>query len=268
MNVPITRGRALVLLGSALLLPGCSSKTGALRIGSTGSAENATIAEIYALALQHAHVPVERRMNFGDDAATLSALERGELDLYPGVSGETQAGIISLAVSPAADSPCLITSQYVAETYWLLTLSECARLAPRLRLSATREFLAAGGPLERLRHAYGGFEFKAIVPSDPGTQTYAVARGDADIADTTTTQPEIAEERLVILYDDKKFWPRKHIAPVIRSAAIHQYPRAAAVLNRVSPKITQYALQQMNLHRQLLHLEPRDVAEEFVRRTL
>lgn len=264
----ITRARALGFCGSALLLASCGSKSGALRVGSTDSAENATIAEIYALSLERAGVPIQRRMNWGTDANTLAALERGELDLYPGHAGGLPAGITSLAGAPASDAPCLVTSQYVAEQFWLLTLSECARLAPKLRLAASPDFLMPGGPLEQLRRLYGGFDFKAVIHSDSGTQTYAVARGDAEVANAMTTQPQIAEEQLVILDDGKHFWPKRHIAPVIRIAAVREYPRAAAVLDRLSPKLTQYALQQLNLHRQLLSLEPRDAAEEFVRRAV
>lgn len=269
MNVVTTRRHALGLMGSVLLLPGCGRNGSAVRIGSTDSTENATIAEIYAIALERQHIPVARHMRVGDDTQVLRALERGDLDLYPGhvpnaQPAEADADIVRLTPSPAFDSPCLVTSQYFAEKYWLLTLSECARIAPQLRLAASTDFLSSGS-LERLQRLYGGLNFRQVIPCEPGAQTYVVARGDAEVGNSETMEPKIQEERLVILLDDKRYWPELHITPIVRIAALHVHPRIRATLNGVSPALTQVALQQMNLRRQLLDLEPYDVAGEFVR---
>jgi hypothetical protein len=83
----ITRQRALYYVG-ALLLQGCgASSPGAVRVGSTNSGQNQTIAEIYALALERAKIRVERRMRFGDKEQLLNGAERNEIAAC-GVTGE------------------------------------------------------------------------------------------------------------------------------------------------------------------------------------
>lgn len=278
-------------MGAALLLPGCSARPlHAVRIGSQRSRENATIAEIYAVALERANIAVEPHMDFDSAQALMASIQRRDIDLYPGhvLAGpadsrapsiedsielnstgrsecERRYGITWLTPSPVNDSPCLATSQYAAEQYWLLTLTTCAELAPKLRFAATADFLAAGGALKRLQERYGGFRFKKVVECEPGTQYYLLNRGEADVANAFTTDSNIPEDQLVVLADDKHFWPRCNVAPVIRLATVHAHPRVPSALNAISRTLTQYAVQQMNMHRDLLDLDPRDVAEEFVR---
>lgn len=267
----VRRRDALGLIGAALLLPSCTARSrDAVRIGSTGSTENAIIAEIYAAALRRANVKVERETGLDGDPGALTALQHGDIDLYPGHVGlrfqDVAPGVIALASSPVYDSPCLATSQYTAEQYYVLTLSECAQLAPQLRLAASADFLAPGGALERLQRFYDGFRFKSIATAAPGAQYYALNRGDAKIANAFTTDPDIAEDQLVILRDDKQFWPQTRVAPIVRKTALNAHPRLPRLLDPVSAMLTEYAVQQMNMRAHVLKMDASDVADDFLRR--
>ena len=263
LHAVITRGAALGLIGAALLSD-CGRRTfNTVRVGSQNSRENATIAEIYAAALERVRIPVERRMYLRDAHAEL---ERGGIDLYPAYvpsEFDERDGMAALARAPVVASPCLVTSQYAAEEYWLLSLDECSNLAGRLRLAATAAFLKSGA-LRRLRRLYGGFQFKAVTAYDPGAQYDALNRGDADVANGLTTASNIAEDALIVLHDDKRVWPRKNLAPIVSIAALRAHPQMAVVLDRISHTLTQFAVQHMNMRLDLLYLEPRDVAEDFV----
>lgn len=244
-----------------------------MRVGSKTSSQNAIVAEIYAAALERDGVAVERRMNLGDSQSVLAALERGEIDLYPDTvpngeglkrSYERRYGITWLTPSPFNDAPCLATSQYAAEKYWLLTLSKCAEIAPELRLGAARSFLARGGPLEQLQKFYRGFKFAEILAYAPGGQYDALGRGEVDVADGFTTDARIAEGQPVVLNDDKGFWPRSHVAPFVRIGVLDAHPGIRSVLNRISAALTNYAVQQLNKREDLLSLQPADLAEQFL----
>ncbi len=286
----ITRRHSLGLIGAALLSPGCSAKAvNPVRIGSKSSSENVTIAEIYAVALERENVAVGRHMNLGNAASLMAAVQRGDIDLYPeyvrtGVENpyeispasksavydavrplyERRYGVTWLAPSPVNYSPCLVTSQYAAEEYWLLSLTKCADIADQLRLAATSEFLASGGMLDGLQRLYGGFNFKKGLTFDPGAQHDALSRGDADVANGFTTESKIVEKQLAVLRDDKRFWPQCNVAPVIRLATLHSQPRVRFVLNRISRALTEYAVQQMNMRLDLLYMDAHDMAEDFV----
>jgi osmoprotectant transport system substrate-binding protein len=252
------------------MLAGCAPQrvAGGLRIGSIDADENATIAEIYATALERENIRVDRLLRIGDENAALGALERGEIDLYPGTVQGPRNGITSLTPSPGYDAACLVTSAYAAEQFWLIRMTKCAAIAPKLCLAATPDFLAPGGTLARLQRVYGGFDFGKVISSEPGEQLYAVNRGDADVANAMNTDSSISELQMVVLNDDKHFWPEQHIAPIVRVAVLRRYAQIVPVLNRVSRAITLYALQDLNARRRVLDMDARDAAEYFVWRNL
>lgn len=260
------RRQSLGLIGSALLLPSCAVHSAdAVRVGSIQAGVNTIVAEIYAIALERAGVPVVRRTIAGSEDDLLAALLRGDIDVYPGdTPAEKRSGVAWLAPSRAIDGPCLAASEYSAEKYWLLTLSTCSSLAKRLRLAATADFVAAGGPLRRLRDTYGGFDFKDVIVCEPEKQYDALNRGDADVANGLATDGAILETQLVALEDDRHALPAKRIAPVVRLAAVRARPNAQGVLDRISGKLTQYALREMSRRRSLLDMSAHDVAQDFV----
>jgi glycine betaine/choline ABC-type transport system substrate-binding protein len=132
-------------------------------------------------------------------------------------------------------------------------------------LAATAEFIAPGGPLEQLKAVYGEFSFKAVTTCDPGTQYYLLNRGDADVTNGITTAAAVTEDQLVVLADDKRVWPQYHFVTVVRMRAMSSHAELPVALDRVSRSLTAYALQQMSMREDLMHLDPFDVAEDFLR---
>ena len=79
-----------------------------------------------------------------------------------------------------------------------------------------------------------------------------------------STDGAILTDRLVLLRDDRGFWPGYHVAPVVRNATLALEPRIAHVLNAISPGITDRAAQGMNAAVEGLHRDPADVASGFL----
>lgn len=289
----LTRKDSLALIGAALALPRCSSGGGAnaVRVGSKNFAEDITIAEIYAAALERANIPVERHMNLGSTQIATAALERGDIDLYPEYTGtglidvlhlpperdaavllrkvksayQTRMGLTWLTPSPMNDSQGLATTQAIAQRYNLRTLSQCAKLAPQLRLAAIAEFLTRADALPGLQKFYGGFAFKNNRTYEIGLQYQALLGGDADVATAFTTDSQIGTNNLVVLQDDRRFWPPYNVAPVVRTAALKAHPQIAAVLDRVSPLLTDTVVRQLNYRVNVEHADPADAAQQFLK---
>lgn len=274
----MSRRRSLAVIGLGLILPRCSASSGRLRIASTRASHNAVIAEIYAAALERANVRVERHIGFGDAQSLMGALRMEKIDLFPGYVGtrpgdaspieseklryEKHDGVTWLEPSPATEGPCVLTSQVSAERFWLVTLTRCARIAPGLRLAATRDFLAPNGSLDKLRAVYGGFHFKSVTVCDDGDQYGLLNRDDADVANGSSTDAVIAQDQLGVLSDPKSCFPASSIAPVIRVGSLDA--RSARILNRMSHALNQYAVQRLNMQCDLGTFSARFVAEEFV----
>jgi osmoprotectant transport system substrate-binding protein len=288
--VILSRARALALIGSAVALARCGSGGAAIRIGSKNFTESIVIAEIYSRALENAGLKVERHLNLGSTAIAMAAIQRGDIDLYPEYTGTGLIDVLHLAPmsdpkkiyatvaaayakqyhltwlepSPMNDSQALATTKAISKAHNLTTLSELAKAAPQFRLATIQEFLARADGLPGLQKFYGGFDFKAVRTYDITLKYQALHEGDADIASAFSTDGAISTDDLVVLRDDRNFWPAYNVAPVVREEALAREPRIATVLNALAPAITDRAAARMNAAVEGGKQDPSDVADAFL----
>lgn len=284
------RARALALVAAAPLA-GCVFDA-ALRVGSKNFTEALILGELYAQAIAGAGMRVARRLNLGATPIAMSALQRGDIDLYPEYTGTAllnvlhlpplsdaqrayrlvrdeyrkRYGLVWLTPSPFDNSNALAGTQAVAQRYGLRTLSDVSRKAPELRLGTVPEFLHRADGLPGLRQTYGGFAFKRIVQIDNGVKYDALVRGDVDVVVAFTTDGAIDADRLVVFEDDRHLFPAYQAAPVLRAATLDANPRLAGVLDALSPHLTTPAMRRLNQEVDgPLQREPADVAHDFLR---
>jgi osmoprotectant transport system substrate-binding protein len=291
----ISRRHSLALFGAALLLPQCGGeKTGgtrAIRVGSKNFGENIIVAELYAQALEQAGFTVERRMNLGSTQIAMAALQRGDIDLYPEYTGTGLIDVLHLPPmrdahalyetvkreyaqryqltwlrpSPANDSQGLAITRRASQEYRVRTLSQAAKAAPQLRLAAVPEFVARADALPGLQRYYGGFHFKDVKTYDIGLQYDALVRGDADVSTAFTTDAQIEADKLVLLEDDRHFWPAYNVAPVVRNDVLRAHPQIAGVLNAVNAHLTTRGLTSLNYAYTVRKEEPADIIRPLIR---
>ena len=272
------------------MLARCGLRNTAVRVGSKNFTESFVIAEIYAQALERAGLRVERLFNLGSTQIAIAAMRRGDIDLYPEYTGTALIDVLHLPPmqdpralyatvarefarrydlrwlqpSPMNDSQGLATTAAVAARERIATLSQLAPLASGLRLATIQEFLSRPDGLPGLQRVYGGFKFREVRTYDIALKYEALISGRADVASAFTTDGAIATHNLVVLRDDRRLWPPYNVAPVVRNATLARLPRIAAVLDAISPKITDRAAQRMNAEVESAHRDPADVAAEFL----
>ncbi|MBV8726361.1 MAG: hypothetical protein JO233_01140 [Candidatus Eremiobacteraeota bacterium] len=280
-----------MLIGAALMLPQCARRGNAIVVGSKNFTEEFIIAEIYAQALEHAGLSVVRKFDLGSTQIAMAALRRGDIDLYPEYTGtalidvlhlppmrdpdalyrrvhdefEKQYSLRWLMPSPMNDSQGLATTQAISKQYKFATLSQLGHIAPQLRLGAIPEFLSRADALPGLQKFYGGFRFKDVKTYDIGLKYRALLHGDADVVTAFTTDGAIAANNLVVLQDDKHFWPAYHIAPVVRIDALRRAPIIASTLNRIAPAIDDATARSMNYAVDIKKQDSADVAAAFLK---
>jgi osmoprotectant transport system substrate-binding protein len=292
----MTRASALRLLTAAALLPaGCGGKTAAgIKVGSKNFTEELLLGEIYSLALERAEYPVVRRLNLGSTQIAMEALQSGDIDLYPEYTGtalvvqlkmppmsdrtkvfetvkssyEKLYHLTWLAPAPMNDTQALATTKSVSAKYDLHTLSQCSRLAPRLRLGAGHEFIERPDGLPGLQRSYGGFRFASVKITALGLKYKALLAGDVDVALAFSTDGEIDADKLIVLDDDRHFFPPYQVAPVVREDALKRFPGISSALDPLRPFITDAAMRQLNWRVDGNREDPADVAREFVGRIL
>jgi osmoprotectant transport system substrate-binding protein len=287
----LSRARALAVLAAAPILARCEFDRAQVRVGSKNFTESFLIAEIYAQALERAGLRVGRLFNLGSTQIAMAAMERGNIDCYPEYTGtalinvlhdapiadprtayqvvarsfEERYGIVWLDPSPMNDSQGLATTRAIAAAQRLATLSDVAAAAPRLRLATIQEFLARPDGLPGLQRFYGGFQFREVRTYDIALKYRALLENKADVATAFTTDGAIDTDDLVILRDDKHFWPPYNIAPLIRKPALQARPAIARILNAVSSAITDRKARAMNAAIEGSQQDPADVAAAFLR---
>ncbi|MGI8737186.1 MAG: glycine betaine ABC transporter substrate-binding protein [Candidatus Eremiobacter antarcticus] len=291
----MSRAQALSKLAgvaSMAFVASCSrGSSSALKIGSKNFTEELLLGEMYAQLLERRGYAVERRLNLGGTQIAMASLLRGDIDLYPEYTGtalltqlheppahdraavyqtvkkayRSRYQLTWLAPAPMNDTQALAATADTSQRLKLRSLSDCARLAPQLRLGAVPEFTDRPDGLPGLRRAYGGFRFKSIQLIDIGLKYRALLNGNVDVVVAFGTDGQIDAHKLVVLDDDKHFFPPYQVAPVVRDDALARFPALAATLDRLAPRLTDSAMRRLNWLVDGQHEEPADVAQRFLR---
>ena len=194
------------------------------------------------LALAARGYPVPILPNLGPRELVDPALMKGFLQLVPEYAGsalefaslgrlsptadaaavnrtlaKSLAGRGLLAARPAAaqNTNAIVVTAATA-VYGLRSITDLARVAPRLTFGGPPECPERAYCLQGLRKAYG-LHFKAFIPLDAGgpLTLQALQAGDIAVALLFTTDPNISAQHLVVLADDRALQPAE-LTPVVR----------------------------------------------------
>jgi osmoprotectant transport system substrate-binding protein len=269
---------------------GQGAQKGTVTIGAFNFPESAILANIYAGALRNDGYTVNVRPNLGTREVVEPALERGEIDMYPGYAatelefvnkgaGEatpdakatvdklngrlSSKGLVALEPSPAVDQNAFAVTRATADRLRLTKLSDLAPIGDQLTLGGppecpTRPFCQAG-----LESRYG-IRFKAFKALDAGgaLSKNALANGDVDVALIFSSDGAIPARNFVVLEDDKKLQNADNVVPVLRQQAATDDVRS--VLNRVSAALTTTELAELNKRADVDKEDPDVLARDWL----
>jgi osmoprotectant transport system substrate-binding protein len=259
-------------------------------IGAFNFSESAILANIYAGALRNDGYTVNVRPNLGTREVVEPALERGEIDMYPGYAatelefinkgaGEatpdaqqtvatlnnrlSPKGLVALDPSPAVDQNAFAVTKATADKFHLKKLSDLAPIGNQLTLGGppecpTRPFCQAG-----LESKYG-IHFKAFKALDAGgpLSKNALANGDVDVALIFSSDGAIPARNFVVLDDDKKLQNADAIVPIIRQQAATS--EVKSVLNKVSAALNTDDLAALNKRADVDKEDPDVLAQDWL----
>src|SRR5262249_28580964 len=127
----------------------------------------------------------------------------------------------------------------------------------------SHEFLGRsdGFPGLAARYGLGRDHVEAL---DHGLAYEAVARGSVDVIDVYSTDAKIKRYGLVVLADDRRFFPRYDAVFLYREAATKRAPLAMAAIERLSGSIDGSAMIDLNAQAELDGRTFPSVAEGFM----
>lgn len=267
---------ALPVLLVALLVAACGPRAASqptVKVGSKDFTEEFILAEMYALLLEDAGFKVERKFNLGGTPVAHAALQKGDIDLYPEYTStglltvlkqqplsdpkavvetvrkgyKDQFSLEWLEPAPFNNTQALATTKEVSEKHGVRTYSELSVKAPGLRLGGPPEFAEREDGIKGLQKAYGGFQFKEFKQLGTGSLRYeALKNGQVDVVVAFGTDGQISGLGLVLLRDDKNFYPVYQVAPVVRADMLQKNPKIAEALNRLAPLLTDDVMAGLN----------------------
>lgn len=262
---------ALVVIVSAASLwaAGVANRRDAI-VGSKNFTEQVVLGELVAQVLEREGLSVERRFNLGGTAIAHQALVSGGIDAYVEYSGTALTAIFD---QPASTDAQAVFAQ-IRERYAALGITTLPRLgydntfAILVRADdAQRLGLRTIGDLSRFAGARAGFGYEFLERPDgfkgltsayglrfdnqPRTMDLnliyrAVAAGEIDVTAGDMTSGQIAALNLVVLEDDRRYFPVYEAVPLARSAFLLRHPEAAAALRRLEGAISGAEMRRMN----------------------
>jgi osmoprotectant transport system permease protein len=140
-------------------------------------------------------------------------------------------------------------------------MSDLARVASQLRAGLTADFIGRPDGLPGISRAYG-LKFREVRPLLPAVKYQALASGDVDIIDGYSTDGLIARYDLVVLEDDRRFFPPYEAAALVSPALARDMPQALAALAELSGRLEDRTMRALNRR-----LEVDGVAVAVVART-
>jgi osmoprotectant transport system permease protein len=257
-------------------------------IASKGFEESRLLAEMFAQLLEdRTDLTVERRFDLAGTQVCFEALRTGAVDLYPeytgtgllSILGEKSAGdavrtlqtvrreflarwdLWWLAPLGFENSFEIAVAQELADREHLDTISDLARIAPRLRAGLGHEFVGREDGLPGLAKTYG-LRFAAVQPLQHALKFQAAGERRIDALDVYTTDGRLVRYRLKVLRDDRGFFPPYQAAALARGETLRRHPEIAPALDLLSGALDETAMRAFNLRLQEGGESPERVARE------
>lgn len=240
-------------------------------VASKPFGESYLLAEMFAQLLEARGLRVDRRPGLGATEIAFRALRGGAIDVYPEYTGtgllailgekpmsddravyrhvveefQQRYGVRWLAPLGFQNGYAIAVRRATADSLHLSTLSDLARASATLRAGLTPDFIGRADGLPGLKTAYG-LSFRDVKALLPAVKYQALAASQVDVIDGYSTDGLIAKYKLVVLSDDRHFFPPYEAAAIIRPGLDSANPRAVAVLGELSGRLDEVRMRALN----------------------
>jgi osmoprotectant transport system substrate-binding protein len=144
-------------------------------------------------------------------------------------------------------------------------LAAAARQGERFRLACTTEFFIRPDGLIPMERAYGfGFAGQDVTRVAPGAVYDLLQDERTDVGLVFATDGRVASLNLVVLTDDRGFFPSYLLAPVVRGDILDRNPELATHLEALARQLDDATIAGLNAEVDVQNRPARDVASSFL----
>jgi osmoprotectant transport system permease protein len=265
------RGHVAAALVAALAAPPVAARD-AIVVGSKNFAENRLVGEMFAQLLEaRTGLEIERKLGLAGTQVCFEALRTGGIDVYPEYTG---TGLVTLLDAPASGDAAAtlgeVRRQFLArwDLWWiaplgfenafeiavprrvaaahsLRTITDLGRVSGDLVAGFGHEFVTRPDGLPGLERVYG-LRFRDVKQMQQALQYEAAGAGKIDCLDVYTTDGRLAVHDLVLLEDDRRFFPPYEACALVAGATLRRHPEVGATLGLLAGALDAARMRQLN----------------------
>jgi osmoprotectant transport system permease protein len=240
-------------------------------VASKPFGESFLLAEMFAQLLESRGLAVDRRPGLGATEIAFRALRTNAIDVYPEYTGTGLLAILGdkpvasraaafdrvsrefparfgtrwLAPLGFENTYAIAVRKATADSLHLSTLSDLARAGGRMTAGLTPDFIGRADGLPGLQQAYG-LRFRDVRALNAAVKYQALAGGQVDVIDGYSTDGLIERYNLVVLVDDRHFFPPYEAAALVSERLSRETPRAISALSELSGRLSESEMRRLN----------------------
>lgn len=253
--------------------PVTNTRDGDIAICSKSFTEQTILGEMLAQHIEaQTDLTVARRLNLGGTLVCHEALKSGEIDAYIEYTGTAFAAVLQHPPIPDPEkvyqqvkqeydekfnlevmSPLGFNNTYAmiirgedARRLKITTLSQAAQYTPEWHGGFGYEFISRQDGYPGLAKTYNLKFSKSPEVMDTGLMYRALVYKKVDMISGDSTNGLIEKLDLVILEDDKNYFPPYEAIPVVRQETLEKYPKLREAIAQLSGNISETEMQQLN----------------------
>ena len=276
--------RIFLLILAVTFLTSCRAPKTEIVIGSKFFTEQVVLAELLAQHIEaRTGIHVERKTNLGGTLLVHKAMQAGQVDLYVEYTGTALNAVLN--EKPTGDPSAvyqrvkqlygqrfnfevteplgfentfaMVIRGEDAQQLHLQRMSDLVAVAPKWRVGVGFEFLERSDGFRGWSERYGLHFAQQPSVMDLGLIYRALQDHKVDIVAGNSTDGVIDSLHLVILEDDRHYFPPYDSVPIVRRDTLKKFPQLRATLAELSSKVTGADMRHLNY---LVDGEQRDVA--------
>ncbi len=232
---------------------------------------------------------VNRKLNLGGTQVVFSALRSGEIDFTVDYTGTMYGDILKYPASSNVEQVyesvkkdykdqfdldvlknlnfnntyALAVKQETAEKFQLQTIDDFLKHQQDLRLGFTLEFINRDDGLKGLEERFN-IDPPHVVGIDGSNRYVALMSGETDVTEVFSTDGLLRKYQLVVLKDDKEFFPPYYAVPVLRHELMEKHPELVRLFEELGEHFSDEVMTELNYQVDELHKKPEDVAHDFL----
>ena len=272
------------------MLTGCGAKKEPVVVGAKYYTEQEILSSMLILLIEeHTKLEPVARTNMSSHVI-FAAVTTGAIDVYVEYTGTIFGSYLSQSDALSAGEVFEISSKTLKEQYDLRlldplgfnntfclavrpetaaefnlrTFSDLALVSHDLIFGGSAEILYRHDGLPNLKRVYN-MSFKDELEFTDEERYIAIASNEVQVTEAFSTDGLLLAHELVVLEDDKSFFPPYEGVVVIRGEIADKHPELVAILSKLSGIISDSTMRNLNYRVDVQDEDPMDVARDFLR---